>query len=120
MPAFFPERIHVQGLATYTLGRVQGQAHVQVETPFPVEAYQGLGDRVEGQGVDGLQLSQAIHEIEPSLPVIVYTGTSLELDHAEGLPFGIRRVLAKPVAYRDLAEALQSALVEGEPTPEAS
>jgi DNA-binding NarL/FixJ family response regulator len=60
----------------------------------------------------GLKLARKLIELQPDLPVIVCTGFSDDLRKESAHSIGVREVLFKPLAIRDLAEAVQKIVTE--------
>jgi FixJ family two-component response regulator len=58
----------------------------------------------------GVELGAAVLKKRPELPVIVCTGFNNQLREDRARRQGIRRVLYKPLAKRDLAQAVRGAL----------
>jgi len=58
----------------------------------------------------GVELSQAIMDIYPDLPIILCTGFSASIDAKKAKELGINRFLMKPLAMDDLAQAVRSVL----------
>jgi CheY-like chemotaxis protein len=61
-------------------------------------------------GLDGLQLSQALLQTRPDLPVVVCTGDPGDLPPRETWPAAVRGVLTKPVRRGQIAAAVEQAL----------
>jgi PAS domain S-box-containing protein len=60
----------------------------------------------------GLKLARKLIELQPDLPVIVCTGFSDDFRKESAHSIGVREVLFKPLAIRDLAEAVQKIVIE--------
>jgi CheY-like chemotaxis protein len=60
----------------------------------------------------GVELAKNLLHIRPSLPVIICSGYSELLTHNSVKSFGISELLIKPVAHRDMAEAIRRVLDE--------
>lgn len=60
--------------------------------------------------MNGLELSRAIKEKRPGLPIILLTGWADFLDESDAKESGISRVLAKPVSFDDLQNAVNELL----------
>jgi signal transduction histidine kinase len=58
----------------------------------------------------GTQLARRILELHPGMPVILCTGFSETVSSAQAMADGIRGFLFKPIALRDLAEAIRRVL----------
>ena len=58
--------------------------------------------------ISGTQLAKRIHQIEPHLPIILVTGYSSQVNHANFGEFGVQRFLLKPIPL----EVLNSTIVE--------
>ena len=63
-------------------------------------------------GLSGVELAARVHGLRPALPIILCTGNSADLDHAELLRHGIRRCFAKPVAVQELRQTLAEELAQ--------
>lgn len=63
-------------------------------------------------GLSGVELAQRVHGLRPALPIILCSGNSADLDHAELLRHGIRHCFAKPVAVQELRQALAEELAQ--------
>lgn len=61
-------------------------------------------------GMDGLQLFDAIHEINPSLPVIILTAHGTIPDAVEATKKGVFSFLSKPFDGKELIEQVDKAL----------
>ncbi len=55
----------------------------------------------------GVQLARQVLELRPDLPVILCTGFSETVGPEQAMSVGIRDLLFKPIALRDLAEAIR-------------
>jgi len=62
--------------------------------------------------MSGLDLARQIHNLRPHQRIIMCTGFSETLSLDQVRPFGIREILRKPVAKRDLALAIRNVLDE--------
>lgn len=62
-------------------------------------------------GMTGLQMSRAMLEIRASLPVILYSGSAVDISEAELLSAGVKHVLAKPLRPSELIEAGKNAVL---------
>jgi signal transduction histidine kinase/ActR/RegA family two-component response regulator len=58
----------------------------------------------------GTELSRQIQTLKPELPVILCTGFSETIGSENAMASGIRGFLLKPIALRDLSEAIRQAL----------
>jgi signal transduction histidine kinase/ActR/RegA family two-component response regulator/HAMP domain-containing protein len=65
-------------------------------------------------GLNGVQLTRALLELRPDLPVILCTGFSESVSEEEARAAGVRAYLMKPVVRSQLARAIRRAL-ESEP-----
>ena len=61
-------------------------------------------------GRNGLQLSRALLEVRPDLPILVCTANPHDLPPRETWPVGVRALLEKPFSSRQLAETVAQAL----------
>jgi PAS domain S-box-containing protein len=61
-------------------------------------------------GIGGRELARAVSEIDPNLPVILCTGYNQNLSEAESLHDGFADVIQKPIAMRQLADAIATAI----------
>lgn len=61
-------------------------------------------------GLSGVQLAERVHKRYPDLPIILVTGYLEGFEAEELTEIGIRKILTKPVAGKDLADALRSVL----------
>jgi two-component system cell cycle sensor histidine kinase/response regulator CckA len=59
-------------------------------------------------GLSGDRLARALHEIRPSLPVILMTGYSNMVSQQHARALGVNAVLEKPVDIDDLLAAVDS------------
>ncbi|GAB6096579.1 hypothetical protein JCM14469_28320 [Desulfatiferula olefinivorans] len=69
-------------------------------------------------GMTGDQLARALLDIRPDLPIIVCTGFSERMSPERAETMGIREVLMKPVAKKDLGDAIRRVLDQA--TPESA
>jgi CheY-like chemotaxis protein len=60
--------------------------------------------------LSGLELAGELLKIRPGLPIIIWTGYSETLTLEKARALGIREVLAKPLAPRQLAESVRRKL----------
>jgi PAS domain S-box-containing protein len=60
--------------------------------------------------VTGLELAREFLQIRPSIPIIICTGFAETLTQESVRSVGIKELLMKPVALRDMAEAIRRAL----------
>ena len=60
----------------------------------------------------GAELSKEIKRIRPELPVILYTGFSMQISEKKAKRMGIRRFLTKPLALAVLAKTIREVLDE--------
>ena len=58
----------------------------------------------------GLELVREVRRIRPDLPVIMCTGYSKMVSEEDIADAGVRELLMKPIALRQLAEAIRHAL----------
>jgi CheY-like chemotaxis protein len=92
---------------------------VEVQTN-PLEALEGFRtapDRYDLVITDmtmprmtGEVLARELMRIRPDLPVIICTGYSERMTQARAREMGVRSLLIKPLARRDLAGAVEAAL----------
>ncbi len=61
-------------------------------------------------GLTGIQLAARLLRVRPDLPVVLCSGYSETVSRAAAQEIGIREFLMKPIAKRELAEALRRAL----------
>ncbi len=61
-------------------------------------------------GINGAQLTRALLELRPDLPVILCTGFSESVSEEEARAAGVRAYLMKPVVRSQLARAIREAL----------
>ena len=66
-------------------------------------------------GRNGLQLSRALLETRPDLPILVCTGNPNDLPARETWPAAVHGLLGKPFSSRQLAEMVEQALQPGAP-----
>ncbi len=59
-------------------------------------------------------LSRELLQLKPDLPIILCTGFSEVIDETRALSIGIRKFIMKPVAPRNLAQAIRTLLQNGE------
>jgi len=64
-------------------------------------------------GDSGLKLVQALHDIDPELPILVLTGYASIATAVEAMKLGARHYLAKPATIEDILSALEQ--VQGNP-----
>ncbi len=55
----------------------------------------------------GIELTKALFQVRPDIPIILCTGFSEILDEREALNAGVRQFLMKPVTSEDLAQAIR-------------
>ncbi|MFW6240550.1 MAG: ATP-binding protein, partial [Thermodesulfobacteriota bacterium] len=67
-------------------------------------------------GLDGVQLTRALLEQRPGLPIILCTGFSESVSEEEARAAGVRAYLMKPVVRSQLARAIREALAAGHET----
>jgi PAS domain S-box-containing protein len=70
-------------------------------------------------GMTGLELTREVRRIRPDLPVIMCTGYSKTVSEEDIADAGVREMLMKPVALRQLAESIRRALDHKIRTPDA-
>lgn len=58
----------------------------------------------------GMELASRIHRINPTLPIVLCTGFSVDIDKADTLANGIKAVTNKPLLKREVAQAIRSVL----------
>ncbi|MEW6429379.1 MAG: ATP-binding protein [Thermodesulfobacteriota bacterium] len=71
---------------------------------------QGMAD------MDGIALAERLLALHPNLPVIMCSGYYDALDEQRALALGIRKVVMKPVDFRELAAILRRILESGDNT----
>ncbi|OLN25552.1 multi-sensor hybrid histidine kinase [Desulfovibrio sp. DV] len=64
-------------------------------------------------GLTGAELAKAVLALRPALPVLMLTGFSETMSKEGARAIGIRDLLLKPVLRRDLATAIEAALLPG-------
>jgi len=65
-------------------------------------------------GLTGAELAKQMLAVRPDLPILMLTGFSETISREQARALGIREFLLKPVLRRDLANAVRTALGEGE------
>ncbi len=60
----------------------------------------------------GVDLAKELLEIRPDIPIIICTGFSTRISHQSAEELGVKRVLMKPLAARETAEAIREVLDE--------
>jgi PAS domain S-box-containing protein len=66
----------------------------------------------------GDKLALALMEIRPDVPVILYTGYNEHLSEEKARSMGIREIVMKPFAMRDMASVIRKVLDEKDKGPE--
>lgn len=65
----------------------------------------------------GLDLADKLHSLRPELPIVIMTGFGDNLTKASQEHYGIKRVLTKPVAVKELALAVRKVLDNAKAEP---
>ncbi len=63
--------------------------------------------------MSGLQLTEAVHALRPSLPVILATGYSPEVAGRDAASFGLAGIVDKPMHFTQLTQLMRRALEKG-------
>jgi len=58
----------------------------------------------------GIDLTQALMEIRPDIPIILCTGFSVMIDEAKAKDLGIRAFVMKPIMKRKMARIIRRVL----------
>jgi DNA-binding NtrC family response regulator len=64
-------------------------------------------------GLSGDRLARALHEIRPSVPVILMTGYSHAVTPENARALGVAAVLQKPISIDDLVAAVDAVALRG-------
>jgi CheY-like chemotaxis protein/two-component sensor histidine kinase len=87
--------------------------------PEALAAFQGAPDEFQAVVTDltmpqmtGLELAAQLHQLRPSLPIILITGYAGTVDAAQAHETGIRHFLAKPFSMQSLGETLAQILAQ--------
>ena len=107
-------------LVALTVEMLQGLGYAPEGRSDPASALQALRDDPEGfaavitdevmPGLSGTQLTQALRQFAPRLPVLLVSGYGGALLAQRASALGVTRVLAKPVQRASLARALADVL----------
>ena len=62
------------------------------------------------QGLTGIKLAEAVHKLNPTIPIILCTGYHLDLTTQQAREIGICKILHKPVRTKQLATVIRSIL----------
>ncbi len=57
--------------------------------------------------MSGVRLARKIHEVQPTIPVILMTGFRDSFNEQKALEAGISQIVLKPTSHRDLAEMVE-------------
>jgi CheY-like chemotaxis protein len=68
-------------------------------------------------GMNGLDLAREIMAIRPEIGVILCTGYSEQITADKVHALGIRKLMMKPIDFRELSDAIRQILEPGEPLP---
>jgi PAS domain S-box-containing protein len=60
--------------------------------------------------MSGIELAKELTRIRPGIPIILCTGYGHKVDEAEAQSVGIKKMLQKPVARKDLAKAIRDVM----------
>jgi CheY-like chemotaxis protein len=63
-----------------------------------------------GEGINGWDLADRIHQLRPGLPVVLATGWGAEIDPDDARARGVRAVVAKPYRASDLTRTIAEVL----------
>jgi len=61
-------------------------------------------------GMDGVNLSCALKEINPEVKIVVATGMATDAHYEQLLKLGVQTILHKPYTARELLDAMQTAI----------
>ena len=67
--------------------------------------------------ISGIDLARQLHALRPQLRILICSGFAENLPAEQARAFGVVAVLRKPVAKRQLADAIRKALDTGAVTP---
>jgi CheY-like chemotaxis protein len=76
-----------------------------------VSGVQGIVTDWDMPGMDGLELSAKIHELDMDLPIILITGRRDDLNWNRMRNSGVRQVITKPFSCKGLISAVRQCLV---------
>lgn len=74
------------------------------------DSYHAVVTDITMPGMSGIELSQKILSIRPSVPIVVCTGFSNIITEEEAISMGISAYISKPVNFKDLASTLCSSI----------
>ena len=107
------------GVIRQMLGRLNYQVDVRTSPIEAIEAFRANPGKFDLVFTDmampqmtGLKLAGKLAEIRADIPIILCTGFSDQANEERALAMGIRAVLLKPLAMRDIAEAVRNVLDE--------
>jgi two-component system, cell cycle sensor histidine kinase and response regulator CckA len=75
-----------------------------------------LSDLVMPGSVDGLELAEKIHQLEPALPVLFITGALSELDSHSAMMCEKHQLLRKPFSPEQLVDFISARLHRSSPS----
>jgi CheY-like chemotaxis protein len=100
-----------------TLERLGYRVTVELKSPAAFKRFQEAPDSFDLVVADqtmpqlsGLELSDAIHELRPKLPVILVTGFSPELSNRSAQSLGVAGILGKPIDFAELTGLMRAEL----------
>ena len=64
------------------------------------------------QGINGVQIAEALKKIDEKLQIIFLTGYTPVLDAVDGLGFDVYKVFLKPITIEELLSAIRSIYAE--------
>jgi len=107
----------VLGALSGTLARLGYQVTSELKSPAALKRFQEepesfdlvIADQTMPQ-LSGLELSDAIHELRPKLPVILVTGFSPELSNRSAQSIGVAGILGKPIDFAELTSLMRAEL----------
>lgn len=61
-------------------------------------------------GLTGMQLAQKLTQVDPGIPIVIFTGLVNIVNREDAETFGVKDVLLKPVSRQDLAQCVRAVL----------
>ena len=118
---FVDDEAPLAQLGKQMLGKLGYRVDVETHPLEALEVFRTAPDRYDLVITDmtmprmtGEALSRELMRIRPDLPIIVCTGYSERMTERRAREMGVRSLLIKPLASRDLAEAVEAALPRAE------
>jgi len=98
-----------------SLERLGYRVSAELKSPEALRKFQAAPDSFDLVITDqtmphmsGLELSRAIHELRPNIPIIIVTGFSPELSGRSAHSLGLAAILGKPIDFGELTGLMRS------------